>query len=325
MTTTTKRITARAVEGQELALVGVIAVLWLVLGLATDTFFSGANLHNILFSMSPVAIIGVGMTAVIVTAGIDVSVGSTLVVVAVVVGKLLRDAQWAAPGALLVALLIGGALGLANGALIAYGRVHPIIITFGTLNLYRFFAYRVFDGEQVDGVPPELAFLGGGEPGTLAGLPTAFLLAVLLAALAWAYMRYVPTGRHLYAIGGNAEGARLAGIGVTRRLVGVYLVTGLLVGLAACVTVGSAGTVQQNFGVGLELQVIAAVVIGGTSILGGRGTVLGTMLGALLVATVTSAVTLLGWRSDLTELFIGVFIVVAVGVDLLRERRRRSL
>jgi ribose transport system permease protein len=320
-----RRIAARAVEGQELALVGVIAALWLLLGLVTDTFFTASNLQNILFTMSPVAIIGIGMTAVIVTAGIDVSVGSMLVVVAVIVGKLLRDAGMETVPALLVALLIGALLGLVNGVLIAYGRVHPIIITFGTLNLFRFVAYQIFGGEQVDGVPPRFDFLGGGAPGTVAGIPTAFWLAVVLAALAWCYMRYLPTGRHLYAVGGNAEGARLAGIRVTRRLVSVYLVTGLLVGLAACVTIGSSGTVQQNFGIGLELQVIAAVVIGGTSILGGRGTVLGTLLGALLVATVTSAVTLLNWRSDLTELFIGLFIVIAVGVDLMRERRRRAL
>jgi ribose transport system permease protein len=147
----------------------------------------------------------------------------------------------------------------------------------------------------------------------------------VLAALAWAYMRYTPTGRHLYAIGGDAVAARLAGVRVRRRLVAVYAATGVLVGLAACCVIGDGGLVAQNVGTGLELQVIAAVVIGGTTILGGRGTVLGTVLGALLVGTVTSGVTLLGWSTDLTNLFIGVFILIAVGADLLRERRRRSL
>jgi ribose transport system permease protein len=320
-----RRVTSRAVEGQELVLAGVIALLWLVLGLFTSTFFTASNLQNILFTMSTVAIIGVGMTAVIVTAGIDVSVGSSFVVVAVIIGRGVRDAGLGPVPALLGALAVGAALGLVNGILVAYGRIHPIIVTFGTMNLFRFVAYQIFAGQQVDGVPPAFAFLGGGAPGRTLGVPNAFLLAVVLAALAWFAMRYVPTGRHLYAIGGDAVAARLAGIRVSRRLLGVYAVTGLLVGIAACVAIGGSGTVQQNFGTGLELEVIAAVVIGGTSILGGRGTVLGTLLGALLVATVTSAVTLLNWSSDLTQLFIGVFIVIAVGVDLIRERRRRNL
>lgn len=320
-----RRLTARAIEGQELVLAGLIVLLWVVLGVLTSTFFTASNLQNILYTMSTVAIIGVGMTAVIVTAGIDVSVGSSVLLVAVVIGKLVRDSGLSAAPALIGAVLIGAVLGLVNGVLVAYGRIHPIIVTFGTMNLFRFVAYQVFDGKQVDGVPPVFAFLGGGASGRTAGVPNAFLLALVLGVVTWWAMRYVPQGRHLYAIGGDAVAARLAGIRVSRRLVGVYLVTGLLAGVAACVTIGDSGTVQQNSGFGLELEVIAAVVIGGTSILGGRGTVLGTMLGALLVATVTSAVTLLNWPTDVTQLFIGVFIVVAVGVGLVRDRRRRAL
>ncbi len=320
----TRRITARPVEGQELALIGVISVLWLTLGIVTDTFFTASNLQNILFGVAPVALIGIGMTAVIVTAGIDVSVGSGLAVAAVVVAKLIRDAELSSGLALLAALAVGALLGLLNGWIVAYGRIHPIIVTFGTLNVFRFVALRIFDSKQITGVPDSFAFLGGGEAGNTLGVPNAWWLAMLLGALMWWYMRYAPTGRHLYAIGGDALAARLAGVRVTRRLVGVYVLTGALVGLAACVAIGSGGLVQQNIGIGLELEVIAAVVIGGTSIIGGRGTVLGTMLGALLVGTITSAVTLLGWASELTALFIGVFILVAVGVDLLRERRREA-
>lgn len=312
-------------EGQEVVLIAVLAALWLVLGFGTDTFFAASNLQNILATVAPVTIIGVGMTAVIVTAGIDVSVGSALAVVMVVVAQLLRDTELALVPAILVGLGVGGALGAINGVLVAYGRVHAIIITFGTLNLFRFVALQIFDGKEVAGVPDTLEFVGGGAEGRSFGIPHAWLLAVLLAAGMWFYMRHAPTGRHLYAIGGNAPAARLAGIRVTRRLVSVYTITGVLVGLAACCAIGGGGLVAQSAGTGLELQVIAAVVIGGTSILGGRGSVLGTVLGALLVGTVTSAVTLLGWRSELTALFIGVFILLAVGVDLLRERRRRRL
>jgi len=320
-----RRVTARAIEGQELVLLVVLAVLWAVLGLSVDTFFTASNLQNLLSTVAPVTIMGIGMTAVIVTAGIDVSVGSSLAVVMVVVAQQVRDsglAFWPAVG---LALVTGGVLGLVNGLLVAYGRVHPIIVTFGTLNIFRFVALRVFHGKEVAGVPGTLGWLGGGAAGRTLGLPHCWLLAIVLAALAWAYMRYTPTGRHLYAIGGDAVAARLAGVRVRRRLVAVYAATGVLVGLAACCVIGDGGLVAQNAGTGLELQVIAAVVIGGTTILGGRGTVLGTVLGALLVGTVTSGVTLLGWSTDLTNLFIGVFILIAVGADLLRERRRRSL
>jgi ribose transport system permease protein len=320
-----RRPVARAVEGQELALVAVIALLWLALSFGTDTFLTGSNLRNIVFGVAAIAIIGIGMTPVIVTGGIDVSVGSMVAVVMVVVAKLIRDSGTSAPLAVAIAVAIGLVLGSLNGLLVSLGGIHPIIVTFGMLNVFRFVALRIFDSKQVTGVPDTLAWFGGGETGRgLFGIPHAWWLAMVLAALMWCYMRYWATGRHWYAIGNDPTAARLAGIRVHRRTVAAYALTGAFVGLAACVLIGSGGLVQQNAGTGLELQVIAAVVIGGTSILGGRGTVLGTLLGALLVGTVTSAITLLGWRSELTELFIGAFILVAVGVDLVRERRRRT-
>jgi ribose transport system permease protein len=319
-----RRPVARAVEGQELALIFVLAAMWLLLSLSTDTFLTTDNLSNLLYSVAPVALIGIGMTAVIVTGGIDVSVGSSAAVVMVVIAKAIRDSGLALLPALAVALVIGLLLGLVNGVLVAYGGIHPIIVTFGTLNLYRFLALRLFENKQVTGVPDTLGILGGGKAGETLGIPNAWLLTMVLAALMWCYMRYWATGRHWYALGNDAAAARLAGIAVKRRTIAAYALTGIFVGLAGCVLIGSGGLVQQNAGSGLELRVIAAVVIGGTSILGGRGSVLGSLLGALLVGTVTSAITLLGWRSELIELFIGVFILVAVGVDLVRERRRRS-
>jgi ribose transport system permease protein len=312
------------VEGQELALLLVLAVLWVLLSASTDTFLTSSNLSNLLYSVAPIAVIGIGMTAVIVTGGIDVSVGSSVAVVMVVVAKAIRDSGLPFLPALLLGLAIGLVLGVLNGVLVAYGGIHPIIVTFGTLNLFRFLALRLFENKQVTGVPDTFALLGGGKGGETLGVPNAWVLAMVLAALVWCYMRYWATGRHWYALGNDAGAARLAGIQVKRRTIAAYALTGLLVGLAGVILIGSGGLVQQNAGSGLELRVIAAVVIGGTSILGGRGSVLGTLLGALLVGTVTSAITLLGWRSELTELFIGVFILIAVGVDLVRERRRRT-
>jgi ribose transport system permease protein len=324
LATRRRRPVARAVEGQELALVVVLAAMWLALTLATDTFLTSANLSNLLYSVAPIAIIGIGMTAVIVTGGIDVSVGSSAAVVMVVVAKAIRDSGLSLVPALALGLGVGLLLGSLNGVLVAYGGIHPIIVTFGTLNLYRFLALRLFGNKQITGVPDTFSVLGGGKNGETLGVPNAWWLTMVLAALMWCYMRYWATGRHWYAIGNDAGAARLAGIRVRWRVISAYALTGVFVGLAGCVLIGSGGLVQQNAGSGLELRVIAAVVIGGTSILGGRGSVLGTLLGALLVGTVTSGITLLGWRSELTELFIGAFILIAVGVDLIRERRRRA-
>lgn len=311
------------ITGQELVLIGVIAGLWLVLGLATDTFFQAGTLGNLAYVVAPIALVGIGMTVVIASGGIDVSVGSAVTVVTVIVAKLVRDQGASFAVALLVAVGAGALLGLTNGLLISLGRVHAIIITFGTLNLFRFIALRIFDSEQVAGVPGTLAFLGGGGAGRTWNVPHAFLLMLLLAAITWWFMRNTPSGRHYYAMGGDRAAARLAGVNVRRQEILAYVLTGVLVGLASTVIIGGGGLIGQNVGVGMELQVIAAVVIGGTSIMGGRGTVLGTVLGALLVGTVSSGVTILYWPSQLTSLFVGVFILVAVGTDVLRERARR--
>ena len=164
-----------------------------------------------------------------------------------------------------------------------------------------------------------------GAGGRTLGVPHAFLITVLITAAAWWYLRHTAGGRHFFAIGGDPQAARLAGVRVQRRVLLAYLFTGLLVGLAGCFVIAQGtSTLDQSVGSGKELAVIAAVVIGGTSIMGGRGSVLGTLLGALLVQSVASGVTQLGWRSQLSDLFVGVFIIVAVGADLLRARARRS-
>jgi ribose transport system permease protein len=177
----------------------------------------------------------------------------------------------------------------------------------------------------VNGIPGTLDIFGRGDVGRTLGIPHSFLLMVLIAAGGWWYLRQTPTGRHYYAIGSDATAAELAGVKVRRRVLYAYVLTGALVGLAAIFTIAKGtSTLDQSIGSGKELAVIAAVVIGGTSIMGGRGSVLGTVLGAVLVQTVTSGVTQLGWPSQLSDLFVGVFVIIAVGTDLLRQRARRS-
>jgi ribose transport system permease protein len=316
-----RRLLPAAMTGQELVLVGVIAVIWVVLALRTPAFLSADSLQPLLVATAPIALVGVGMTVVIITGGIDVSVGGALMVCAVLSAKALVAGVPSAL-AVLLSVLVGGLLGAVNGLLIAYGRVHAIIITFGTANLFLFAGLQIFDSQTVNGIPPGFDVFGRGEAGRTLGVPHAFLITLVVGAAAWWYLRHTAGGRHFYAIGGNPDAARLAGIRVRRRILLAYLLTGLLVGLGACFLIAQGtSTLDQSVGSGKELAVIAAVVIGGTSIMGGRGSVLGTLLGALLVQSVTSGVTQLGWRSQLSDLFVGLAIIVAVGADLLRLRR----
>ncbi|GGE97932.1 ABC transporter permease [Mycetocola zhadangensis] len=320
-----KRILPPPVTGQELVLVGVIAVLWVLLGIFTPSFLSPSSIQPLLVSVAPIALIGVGMTFIIITAGIDVSVGGAIALCAVVTAKLLVNYDVPLIVAVLVSMVLGTVLGLINGTLIAYGRVHAIIITFGTANIFQFFALRVFGSSTVNGIPSTLDVFGRGESGRTLGVPHSFAITILVVLIAWWYLRNTAGGRHLFAIGGNENAARLAGVKVQPRVVFAYVATGALVGLGACFFIAAGtSTLDQGVGAGRELAVIAAVVIGGTSILGGRGSVIGTLLGAILVQTVNSGVTQLGWPSQLANLFVGIFIIIAVGTDLLRERARRS-
>jgi ribose transport system permease protein len=319
------RVLPVPVSGQELVLVGVIAALWLILAVATPAFMTAGSIQPLLVATAPIALAGIGMTIVIVSGGIDVSVGAAMMVCSVLVARAMVERDAGLVAAVAIAVAAGLLLGLLNGVLIAYGRVHAIIITFGTANLFLFGGLQIFGSRTVNGIPPALEVFGRGPAGRTLGVPHAFLITVLLTAAAWWYLRHTVGGRHFYAIGGDADAARLAGVSVQRRVLLAYVITGLLVGIASCFLIAQGtATLDQSVGVGKELAVIAAVVIGGTSIMGGRGSVLGTLLGALLVQTVTSGVTQLGWKSDLSELFVGIFIIVAVGADLLRARTRRS-
>lgn len=324
-TPSTRKILPSLVTGQEVVLVGIIAVLWILLGLLTPAFLTAGSILPLLVAVAPIALIGVGMTFVIITAGIDVSVGAAIMVTAVITSQTMVATGIPLIPAVLLSVAAGAVLGLVNGYLVAYGKIHAIIITFGTANLFQFIGLRIFGSSTVNGLPDTFDVFGRGEAGRTLGIPHSFAITVAVVAIAWWYLRHASTGRHLFAIGGNENAARLAGIKVKPLILMTYVITGALVGLAACFLIGQGtSTLEQSVGTGRELAVIAAVVIGGTSILGGRGTVLGTLLGAILVQTVTSGVTQMGWPSQLSDLFVGAAIIAAVGTDILRERSRRK-
>lgn len=280
------------------------------------SYLTRDNIVSVLSNVSVVAIISIGMTMVIVTGGIDVSVGSMLALCMLMSAKTM-----VAGGGLVVALLVslgvGLLMGLINGVIVAYGRIHPIIVTLGTLNVIRAVHIQILGPEWITPPPAahQLAL------GAFIGWPIPWWLTVLICILFSLFLARRPLGRHIYAIGGNTEAARLAGVNVLGVIIFVYAMTGMLVGLAAMIQLGQSGTVQPNAGLGLELQVIAATVIGGTSILGGKGTVLGAVLGSLLVETVHNALITIGNLGLIEGLIIGILILIAVGVDVIQNRR----
>ena len=193
------RVLAPPVTGQEIVLVCVIAVLWIILGFATPAFVSAGSIQPLLGAVAPIALIGIGMTVVIITGGIDVSVGAAIAVCSVITAKLvLVQAGLSLPVAILISVVVGGLLGLLNGVLIAYGRVHAIIITFGTANIFQWISLKLFNSSTVNNIPDTLAPLGNGAAGRTLGVPNSFLITVVLVAIAWVYLRHTAGGRHLY-------------------------------------------------------------------------------------------------------------------------------
>jgi ribose/xylose/arabinose/galactoside ABC-type transport system permease subunit len=300
----------------------IVFAILVVGGVAFDlthpTFLTPSNLEQIFTNVAVVALVSIGMTLVIVTGGIDVSVGSALALCMFAAGKVMVGGG-SLVLAIAAAIVVGALVGVLNGTLVAYGRIHPIIVTLGTLNVIRAVHIGALGKNWL--VPPHLA--EGLALGTLAGIPNAWWLTMIVAALLTALVVWRPLGRAIYAIGGNTEAARLAGVNVPFVTVCVYVLMGVLVGLAAVIQIGQAGTVQPNAGSGLELAAVAATVIGGTSILGGRGTIVGGLLGALLVEAVHNALITIGTVGLLEGLVVGVLILIAVAADVLQHRRRR--
>jgi ribose/xylose/arabinose/galactoside ABC-type transport system permease subunit len=305
---------------REAMVLGLTLIGSLIFGLVYPSFLTFGNLNSILSNVAVVAIISIGMTMVIVTGGIDVSVGSALALCMLMSANVMvagGNLALALPAALLTGLVVGAA----NGVIVAYGRIHPIIVTLGTLNIIRALHIDILGPKWITPPPVGRSL----ALGTFLGLPAPWwIVMVLFVVFTW-FLSSRPLGRSIYALGGNAEAARLAGINTRVVTIFVYAMIGLLVGLAALIQLGQSGTVQPNAGVGLELQTIAATVIGGTSILGGRGTVLGSILGALLVETVHNALITIGTVALLEGVVVGALILLAVGADVLQHRRETTV
>ncbi len=304
-----------------LVVVGMAVVLSI---LQPDYFLSAQNLTNIVRQIGMNALLALGLYIVIVTAGIDLSVGSVMALSIMLLAMADKaGAPW--PLVLLVGPFVGTLIGVINGLGLTLLRLpHPFIMTLGTLNAVRGLCNLVSGGQPVSGISDEVRFIGiadiplpfGGE---FAVIPvSAILLLVCYAGVAW-FMKKVALGRHIFAVGGNPQAARVSGINVNGVLVFVYAASGFFAGLAALLMAGRTGSGYPNLGIGAELDAIAAVIIGGASFFGGRGSVLGVFAGVLVMGLLRNGLNLMNISAFWQQTLIGVIIILAVWIDVLRR------
>ena len=298
-------------------LIGLVA-LCLVLWITTPYFLTVSNLLNVVEQTSINAIVAVGMTFVILSAGIDLSVGSIVALAGVVLGTLLRAGHPAAV-AVALALATGVACGLVNGALISWGGLPPFIVTLGTMSIARGAALLVTEGRPVSGFAASFRVLATGRVGFV---PSPVIAMLVAYAAAQFVLTRTTFGRYVYAIGGNEEATRLSGVAVRFHKTMIYGVSGLASGVAAVILTARLDSAQPIAGMMYELDAIAATVIGGTSLMGGEGTLGGTLVGALIMGVLRNGLNLLSVSSFLQQIVIGGVIVAAVLFDTLLKRRR---
>ena len=290
-------------------LVGLCLLLWIL----TPHFLTVANALNVMEQTSINAIVAVGMTYVIVSGGIDLSVGSLLALSGVVLAEALKSG-WPAPFAVAASFGVGAAAGLANGLGIALGRLPPFIMTLGMMSVARGAALLVTDGRPVSG------FSSGFR--SLLGVPSPIVFTLAIYAAAALVLSRTRFGRYVYGIGGNEEATRLSGVEVRFHKTIVYGVSGLTSAIAALLLTARLNSAQPIAGINYELDAIAATVIGGTSLTGGEGSLGGTIVGALIMGVLRNGLNLLGVSSFLQQLVIGAVIIAAVLVDLMLKEKR---
>ena len=294
-----------------------LALLFVILSIASPYFLTSTNLASVIRQTAVINIMALGMTLVIVSGGIDLSVGSVLAFSGVI-GATTMASGGSVPLGIIAGIISGTIWGCFNGILISKLRIPPFIVTLGTLGIARGLTLVISGGLPVVGLPKEHSFLGEGSVG-----PVPFVLVVLVvcAVLTHFAMRSTKLGRYTYAIGSNEAAAVYAGIAVARYKVAIYAICGMLTGLAGMIETSRLMTGQPTAGTSYELQVIAAVVIGGGSLSGGEGTVVGTLIGAFIMGLMSNGSDLLGVNPYWQQVIIGMVIILAVAMDEARKRR----
>jgi len=307
-------------RARETGIAVVVIVMITFLSLATDTFFTPGNLAVVARQISLSAIIAMGMTLVILMGGIDLSVGAVVSISSVMIGLTMVRAAMPIWLSILIGLLMGVAIGMINGTLIVRTKVPPFIITLGMLGLARGAALVITKGSSISGFPT--AYLPIGQGFVFKLIPIPVIIAIVLAVIVHFILSRTTFGRRIYLIGSNEDAARLSGINVNRMKIAVFTICSFLASVEAVIETSRMSTGQPASGQGYELTAIGSVIIGGASMLGGEGTILGTMLGAILLGLITNGLILLGISAYWQQVFSGTIIILAVALDTWRRQQK---
>jgi ribose transport system permease protein len=317
---TTATVAPRALAPDAIALGSRLAgVLLLCAALASvsDAFLTTANLLNVLRQASLVFLLASGLTFVILAAGLDLSIGANVTLSACVAATAIQATDAVAPG-VLAGLACGATIGLLNGGMVTWLRLPPFIATYGMLWVVHGVSYWYMAGRTIYGFPETFRTLGSGA---LAGVPVPVYLMAACLALGGLFARYTTWGHEIYAIGANAAAARLSGVPVRRRLVLVYVLSGAMAGLASIVYLARLNSAEADMGEALLLPAIAAVLIGGTSLFGGAGSLSGTLVGAILLSIVLNGMNMLAIAATWQPLVTGIIVLLAVWIDIATRNR----
>jgi fructose transport system permease protein len=289
----------------------------------TDRFLTGENFSLVLQQVMVVGVIAIGQTLIILTAGIDLSCGMVMALGGIVMTKLAVEVGLPAPLAILCGIGVTGLFGLLNGLLVTRIKLPPFIVTLGTLNIAFAITQLYSNAQTVTDLPAAMTWLG--STFRIGGTSVAYgvVLMLLMYLGVWFWLRETAAGRHVYAVGNNPEATRLTGIATERVLLGVYVLAGVFYGVAALLSVARTGVGDPNAGQTENLDAITAVVLGGTSLFGGRGVILGSLIGAVIVGVLRNGLTLMGTPSVYQVLITGILVIVAVAIDQLSRKGGR--
>lgn len=310
----------RIVVPQEAGIFVILMLMGVFLSLRTGTFLTSTNLFNVLRGFSWIAISAFGECLVIITAGIDLSVGSVMALSGLMTAIALTSGLPVVP-AIIVGLLTGTLIGLINGVLVSKANLPPFIATLGMMSIARGISYGLTHGQPVRGFPKSFTFLGQYDvPIGSVAVPLPVIFMVIIAIVMSLFLSRTVWGRHMYAVGGNEEAAKLSGINTGRVKLMVYILCGLLTAIGGLLMTARLGVAAPTAGLGYELDVIAAVVIGGTSLMGGEGTIVGVLIGAAIMQVLRNGLVLMGFPAYWQPAAIGLVIIAAITLDQLRKR-----
>ena len=297
----------------------ILLAIGLIFTLGSDRFLTPTNLMNIALQTSIIAIIAIGMTFVMLTAGIDLSVGSIVALCGALAAGLAVQQELGTYLGILLALLAGAVVGLVNGLLIVKGKMPPFVATLSTLAVARGLTLVYTQGRPISGIDERFIFLGSGE---ILGLATPVIILAIIFVIAYIVLRSTRFGNYVYATGGNAEISRLAGIRTSIITLSVYVISGFLAAMGGVLLTARLWSAQPNAAVGLELDAIAAPVLGGVSLFGGVGGVTGALVGAFILGILSNGLNLMGVPSFWQQVIKGVVLILAVMLDVFTKRRR---